>query len=146
MPLPRESVYPTAAPDLIAHLADCIYFTHASAESLGTTLARLQPGVQDLPRLTRVLGNQHVSGARGVVGVWVCGPCSGGSVGIWRNISRGVNSVTRIWSAWAPRGMCGSWVMHHLEWVVRSQACLRRHASRALWPFTYLPHPPCLAR
>jgi hypothetical protein len=63
---PRESVYYPQQPsfDHLTHLDECVTATVSCAEVLSSGLERLQPGIQDLPRLTKVLSNTHVSGSR----------------------------------------------------------------------------------
>lgn len=60
--LPRESVYPGAVPpsDHLSHLEDCITATEGCVSTLAGCLTRLSPGIEDLPRLKRVLANKHV--------------------------------------------------------------------------------------
>lgn len=56
----RQSVYPTNAIDLLNHLDDCVNFTEAAAASLQSSLGKFEPGIKDLPRLTKILSNKHV--------------------------------------------------------------------------------------
>ena len=61
----RESVYPTGAGgttsfDFLNHLEDCVTATEECTATLQAGLDRLEPGIRDLPRLTKVLGNRHV--------------------------------------------------------------------------------------
>jgi hypothetical protein len=59
----RQSVYPSNALDLLSHLDDCVNFTEAAAASLQSSLGRFEPGIRDLPRLSKILCNNHVSWA-----------------------------------------------------------------------------------
>ncbi|KAI9634822.1 uncharacterized protein MKK02DRAFT_37697 [Dioszegia hungarica] len=55
----RQSVYPSNALDLLSHLDDCVNFTEAAAASLQASLGRFEPGIRDLPRLSKILSNNH---------------------------------------------------------------------------------------
>ena len=59
----RQSVWPSAPPptDYLNYLEDCISATENCVTSLHTTLGKFGPGIQDFPRLSRVLVNEHVS-------------------------------------------------------------------------------------
>lgn len=60
--LPRESVYPTPpSSDYLNALEDCVQATEACSRSLQTGLDRFEPGVRDLPRLTKIFKHKHVS-------------------------------------------------------------------------------------
>lgn len=59
----RESTFPYPLPtDFLAHLEDCVSHTESCSATLSAGLDKLAPGTSDLPRLTKVLGNKHVSG------------------------------------------------------------------------------------
>lgn len=60
--LPRESVYPTPpSSDYLNALEDCVQATEACSRSLQIGLDRFEPGVKDLPRLTKIFKHKHVS-------------------------------------------------------------------------------------
>lgn len=65
-PLPRESVWPSSAPssDHLGYLEDCITATEGCLTTLSNCLGRLNPGISDLPRLTKILKGEHVSWSR----------------------------------------------------------------------------------
>jgi len=59
----RTSTYPlppTTSFQHLSHLEDCIRATESCSSALSSGLTRLQPGVADLPRLTKILSNKHV--------------------------------------------------------------------------------------
>jgi DASH complex subunit SPC19 len=58
----RQSVWPSAPPpsDHLHHLEDCISATEHCVTSLTSTLDKFRPGIQDFPRLNRILVNEHV--------------------------------------------------------------------------------------
>lgn len=61
----RTSTYPLAplpgtSFDFLTHLEECIRATERCSSALNSGLTRLQPGVSDLPRLTKILSNKHV--------------------------------------------------------------------------------------
>jgi len=58
----RQSVWPSAPPpsDHLDYLEDCISTTEGCVQSLSGALVRLEPGIRDFPRLTKVFTNQHV--------------------------------------------------------------------------------------
>ncbi|OXH34268.1 DASH complex subunit SPC19 [Cryptococcus neoformans] len=58
--LPRESVYPTPpSSDYLNALEDCVQATEACSRSLQIGLDRFEPGVKDLPRLTKIFKHKH---------------------------------------------------------------------------------------
>jgi len=58
----RQSVWPSAPPpaDHLDYLEDCISATEHCVNSLTSTLDKFRPGIQDFPRLNRILINEHV--------------------------------------------------------------------------------------
>jgi DASH complex subunit SPC19 len=58
----RQSVWPSAPPpsDHLHYLEDCISATEHCVTSLTSTLDKFRPGIQDFPRLNRILVNEHV--------------------------------------------------------------------------------------
>jgi DASH complex subunit SPC19 len=58
----RQSVWPSAPPpsDHLHYLEDCISATEHCVNSLTSTLDKFRPGIQDFPRLNRILVNEHV--------------------------------------------------------------------------------------
>ena len=58
----RQSVWPSAPPpaDHLHYLEDCISATEHCVMSLTSTLDKFRPGIQDFPRLNRILINEHV--------------------------------------------------------------------------------------
>lgn len=49
-----------APTDFLACLDECVATTESCAQSLSSTISFLQPGIAELPRLGKVLRNQHV--------------------------------------------------------------------------------------
>jgi hypothetical protein len=47
--------------DYLSFLAQCVDATNASVDTVNACIKNLEPGVSDLPRLTKVLANEHVS-------------------------------------------------------------------------------------
>lgn len=58
----RQSVWPSAPPpsDHLHYLEDCFSATEHCVTSLTSTLDKFRPGIQDFPRLNRILVNEHV--------------------------------------------------------------------------------------
>jgi hypothetical protein len=58
----RQSVWPSAPPptDHLNYLENCITATEGCVQSLTGALGRLEPGIRDFPRLSRVFANEHV--------------------------------------------------------------------------------------
>ncbi|WVQ73283.1 hypothetical protein IAR50_002851 [Cryptococcus sp. DSM 104548] len=58
--LPRESVYPQPPSSGYLHaLEDCVQATEACSRTLGIALEKFEPGVRDLPRLTKIFRHEH---------------------------------------------------------------------------------------
>ncbi|KAJ9110254.1 hypothetical protein QFC19_001657 [Naganishia cerealis] len=47
--------------DYLSFLGHCVAATEASVDTVARCITNLEPGVSDLPRLTKVLANEHVS-------------------------------------------------------------------------------------
>lgn len=59
--LPRESIYPVPSGEYLASLEECVRATEGCVSSMDGALAKLQPGIADFPRLTRIFKIEHVS-------------------------------------------------------------------------------------
>ncbi|KAI5452961.1 hypothetical protein NCC49_006495 [Naganishia albida] len=46
--------------DYLSFLAQCVDATNASVDTVNACIKNLEPGVSDLPRLTKVLANEHL--------------------------------------------------------------------------------------
>jgi hypothetical protein len=54
----------SAMADYLSFLAQCVDATNASVDTVNACIKNLEPGVSDLPRLTKVFANEHVSRRR----------------------------------------------------------------------------------
>lgn len=57
---PEGRIDTMAPSDFLAYLDECVATTQQCSSSLSTTITKLHPGVEDLPRLTKILRNKHV--------------------------------------------------------------------------------------
>ena len=60
----RDSMYPTPSYDFLTPLDDCAATTSSCVQVLGSGMEKLGRGTRDLPRLSKVLKNEHVRETR----------------------------------------------------------------------------------